>query len=73
MQGAWGESMRKSATERQRKGLLLRLRPWVKSIQEVEGRHGAMHACPYTRSAHQGKVADFSASPQLADNSIKAL
>ena len=36
--------MTKSATQRNRRGLLLRLRPWVKSIQEVEGRHGATHA-----------------------------
>ena len=54
-QGVWGESMRKSTAQRQRKGLLLRLRPWVKSIQEVEGRHGAQHgrACMNCALAHR--------------------
>ena len=41
--GAWGESAKKLMAQRRRRGVLLHLRPWVKSIQEVEGRHGASH------------------------------
>ena len=41
--GAWGESAKHSMAQRRSWGVLLHLRPWVKSIQEVEGRHGASH------------------------------
>ena len=43
--GIWGEAFRQSTATRRWRGLLLRLRPWVKSIQEVEGRHGASLQC----------------------------
>ncbi len=71
MQGAWGESIQKSTTQRTRQGLLLRLRPWVKSIQEVEGRHGAIQ--PHSPMHHGTQFLSGEADVLFASGYLAAI